>query len=98
MVRVALATRVGRVVDSTEEEGLVADGQLVQAMERGAHDDVSFDEVAGATHVRHRGAVAKGPSLVAHVIKGTESKIEEDLFLFDLTLVGHPRPLSISQN
>jgi hypothetical protein len=87
---------IGGVVDATEEERLVADGQLVQAMQRRTHDHVTFDEVARATHVRHRGAVTEGPGLVTHVIEGGESEIEEDLFLFDLTLVGHPRPHSVS--
>jgi hypothetical protein len=41
------------------------------------------------SHIRHRGAVTKGPGLVTHVIEGRESEIEEDLFLFNLTLVGH---------
>jgi len=40
-------------------------------------------------HVRHGGTVAERPGLVAHVIKGRESEIEEELFLFNLSLVGH---------
>ena len=31
----------------------------------------------------------KRTGLVTHVIEGREGEIEEELFLFDLTLVGH---------
>jgi hypothetical protein len=58
-------------------------------MQRRAHDDVTLDQVARAAHIRHRGTVTKGAGLVTHVIEGRESEIEEDLFLFNLTLVGH---------
>jgi hypothetical protein len=84
------ATRfIRRVVDPTEEEWLIADRQLIETVQRRTHDDVALDEVARATHVRHGRTVAERPGLIAHVIKGRKGEIEEELFLFDLTLVGH---------
>jgi len=58
-------------------------------MQRRTHDHVALDEIAGATHVRHGRTVAQRSGLIAHVIEGRQSEIEEELFLFDLTLVGH---------
>ena len=58
-------------------------------MQRRAHDDVAFDEVAGAAHVGHGGAVAQRACPLAHVIERPEGEIEEHLFLSDLTLVRH---------
>ena len=89
MVLVGVTVFVAHVVDATEEEGLVTDRQLIQAVQRGAHDDVAFDEVAGAAHVRHRRAVAQRSRLVAHVVERYQGTIEERLFLCDLTLVRH---------
>jgi hypothetical protein len=80
---------VGCVVNSAKEEWLVADRQLIETVQGRAHDHVSFHEVARATHVRHGRTVAKRSRLVAHVIKGVQRKIEEELFLFNLALVGH---------
>jgi hypothetical protein len=58
-------------------------------MQRRSHDDVALDEVTGATHVRHRRTVTKRSGLITHVIEGRQGEIEEELFLFDLALVGH---------
>jgi hypothetical protein len=54
-----------------------------------AHNDVALDEIAGATHICYRGAVAKRSRTLAHVIEGTKSHIEKLLLLGDLTLVRH---------
>jgi hypothetical protein len=50
---------VGHVVDAPEEEGLVPDGQLIESVEGGAHDDITLDQVARTSHVRHGRAVAQ---------------------------------------
>ena len=89
MVFVGATRFIRRVVNPAKEEWLITDRELVQAVQGRTHDDVSFDEVARAPHVRHGGTVAERPGLVAHVIKGRESEIEEELFLFNLSLVGH---------
>ena len=82
----------GLVVDATEEERLVAYGELVEAVQRRSHDDVALDEVAGTAHVRHGSAVAKFAGSLAHVIECAQGDVEELLFLGDLSLVRHGRP------
>ena len=88
---IGVAGSVGavEVVDAPEEEGLVADRQLVEAVQGGAHDDVALHEVARAAHVRHGRRVAQGTGLIAHVVEGVQRSVEELLLLGDLALVCH---------
>jgi hypothetical protein len=98
VVHVGDPVAVHRVVDPSKEEGLVADGQLVEPVQGGAHDDVAFDQVSGPAHVRDGRAVTQRTGLVTHVIKGLQRHIEEALLLGDLTLVRHRDLSFISQN
>ena len=98
VVHVGDPVAVHRVIDPPKEEGLVADGQLVESVQGGAHDDVAFDQVSGAAHVRHGRAVTQRTGLVTHVIEGLERDIEEALLLGDFTLVRHRDLSFISRN
>ena len=69
--RLALAaTVIVEVVDTAEEEGLVTNRELFEALQRGTHHHVSFDEVAGTTSRSHGDGVAKRAGLLAHVLQG----------------------------
>ena len=59
VIDVARAKSVGVVVDASKEQGLVANRQLVEAVQRGAHDNVTLDEVTRAAHVRHGRTITK---------------------------------------
>ena len=76
-------------VDPPEEEGLVTDGELIEAVQGRPHHDVTLDEVPRPAHGRHRDAVAHRGGLAAHVIECSQGAVEERLLLGDLTLVGH---------
>ena len=89
MVGVAGAVAAVEVVDTTEEEGLVANGQLVEAVKGRAHDHVALHEVARPAHVGDGGRVAQGARFGTHVIQGVERTVEEGLLLGNLTLVRH---------
>jgi hypothetical protein len=68
---------------------LVTNGELVKTVQGGAHDDVSFDEIAGASHVGNSRAVTKRARFVAHVIERVECTVEKRLLFSDLSLVCH---------
>jgi hypothetical protein len=97
VIVVALTHLIGRVVNATKEQWLVADGELIEAMQRRPHDNVTFNEVTGTAHIRNGRAVAKRASFVTHVIECPQGEIEEYLLVLDLTLVRHC-VLSHSQN
>ena len=98
MVGVADAVVVRLVIDAPKEECLVTDGKLVESMERRTHDDVTFDKVAGATHVRDGRAVTERAGTLAHVIECVEGKVKKFLLLGNLALVRHSQPLLNSRN
>ncbi len=89
VVGVAGSVGLVEVVDATEEEGLVADGQLVESVQGRAHDHVALHQVTGAAHVGHGGRIAQGAGLGAHVVQGVERSVEELLLLGNLALVCH---------
>jgi hypothetical protein len=89
VVLVALPHLVGCVINASEEQGLVADRELIEAVQCSAHDHVTFDEVAGAAHIRNGCTVAQRAGFVTHVIECPQGEIEEYLFFLDLTLVRH---------
>ncbi len=86
---VAIPVAVGLVIDAAEEQWLVANGELVESMQRGAHDDVAFDEIPSTAHVGDGSAVAQRACTLAHLIERPKGEIEELLFLSNLTLVRH---------
>ena len=69
VIGVARAVTVGLVVNATEEERLVTNGELVETMQRRPHHDVAFHEVTGTAHVRHGCAVTQRACALAHVIE-----------------------------
>ena len=89
VIAIGTAVPVGLVVDAPEEQRLVTDGELVEAVQCGAHHHVAFDEVTHAAHVGDGGVVAHGPSLITHVLEGGEGLVQEGLLLGNLALVCH---------
>ncbi len=59
VIRVAATVAIRLVVDATKEEGLIADGELIEPVKGGSHHHVALHEVARAAHVRYRGAIAQ---------------------------------------
>ena len=89
VVIVALTHLIGRVINASEEQWLVTDCELIEAVQRRAHDHVTFDEVASPAHIRNGSTVAQRTGFVTHVIECPQGEIEEYLFFLDLTLVRH---------
>jgi hypothetical protein len=77
------------VVNATEKQGLVTNGELIEALERGAHDDVTLNEVTGATHIGDSSGVAQLVRFVAHVFKRAEGRRQERLLFGNLAIMGH---------
>ena len=89
------ASRFGEAVDAPEVEGLVADVELLQAGQAGAHHDVALGaglEGAALAQVQH--ALEHLACLAAHGLETIVGAIEELLLSLQIGMVRHIAPFS----
>ena len=92
--RVAVA-RLGEPVDAAEIESLVADVELLQPGQAGAHDDVTLGpglEGAAPAEVEH--ALEHLARLAPHELQPVVGTVEELLLILQIGMFGHRSPSS----
>ena len=95
MPRRAPSRRLGQPVDAPEVERLVADVELLQAGQAGAHDDVALGarlERAAPPEVEH--ALEHLAGLAPHELQPVVGTVEELLLILQIGMFGHRSPFS----
>ena len=92
---VGVVPRLGEAVDAPEVERLVADVELLQAGQAGAHHDVALGarlEGAAPAEVEH--ALQHLARLAPHELQPVVGTVEELLLILQIGMFGHLSPSS----
>ena len=94
-VRVGAVAGLGEPVDAAEVERLVADVELLEAGQAGAHHDVALGaRLEGAAPAEVEDALQHLARLAPHELQPVVGTVEELLLILQIGMFGHLSPFS----
>ncbi len=95
VLRAVFLPRFREAVDAPEVEGLVADVELLQAGQAGAHDDVALGpRLERATPAEVEDTLQHLARLAPHELQPVVGTVEELLLILQIGMFGHLSPSS----